>query len=75
MKNKEFIKPKEAAILHKEMGYGYKSYFAIVEWVKRYGLGVKVGGRWKVDKEKFINFLEKGTYEGDNNEGNSRKGN
>ncbi|HEB41930.1 MAG TPA: hypothetical protein ENI08_02845 [Candidatus Dependentiae bacterium] len=62
MKKKEYINPKQAIELYREMGYGEISIFAVVDWTKRYSLGVKPGGRWKIDKLAFKTFLQKGTY-------------
>ena len=64
----EFITPQQAIEIYRESGYGTISVFSIIEWVKKYGLGVKVGGRWKIDKKQFTSFLERGTYTGDNDE-------
>lgn len=58
----EYITPQQAQQLHKDKGYGYRSIFTIISWIKLYNLGKKIGGRWQIDKSKFIEFLEKGTY-------------
>jgi len=31
----------------------------IITWIKEYNLGYKFVGRWKIDKEKFMEFLLK----------------
>lgn len=30
----------------------------MINWIKRRGIGVKVGGRWFVDKVKLLEFLK-----------------
>ncbi len=32
----------------------------IITWVDKYKLGSKLGGRWYIDKKKFIDFLKEG---------------
>jgi len=63
MTKQKFITPAEAAEVHFNAGHGTVHYFTILEWIKKYGLGIKVGGRWRVDAEKFDKFLRTGTYE------------
>jgi len=62
--NKEYITPAEAVKLYEEKGYGWVGKFTIVDWCKRYDIGLKIGGRWKVDKQKFEQMLIGGTYAG-----------
>ena len=57
-----YITPDEARQLYRKAGYGKVSKVTIIDWCKKYSLGIKVGGRWKVDKEKFERFLREGTY-------------
>lgn len=57
---KQFISPDEAVQVYEQVGYGKITRFAIIEWIKRYGFGWKVAGRWKIDKNKFEQFLKKG---------------
>ena len=57
---KEYIAPAEAVAMHEEKGYGHIGKFTVVDWCRRYGLGLKIGGRWKVDKEKFERMLTGG---------------
>ena len=63
--NKEYITPTEAVALHEEKGYGQVGKFTIVDWCKRYDIGLKIGGRWKIDKQKFEQMLAGGTYDRD----------
>lgn len=63
--NKEYITPAKAVALHEEKGYGQVGKFTIVDWCKRYGIGLKIGGRWKIDKQKFEQMLAGGTYDRD----------
>lgn len=32
----------------------------MIDWIIRYKLGQKIGGRWYIDREKLIRFLENG---------------
>lgn len=32
----------------------------VITWIDRYKLGSKLGGRWYIDKKKFIDFLDEG---------------
>jgi hypothetical protein len=55
--HKKYITAKEAIVLHRKSGYGNISKVSIYGWAKKYGLGIKIAGRWKIDQEKFENFL------------------
>ena len=35
--------------------------FTIINWFKKYNFGLKIGGRWHVKRDEFIEFLNKGT--------------
>lgn len=30
----------------------------VINWVSEYDLGRKIGGRWRVDKNRLMNFLQ-----------------
>lgn len=62
MNDKNYITPSEAIVIHKRAGFGPVGKFTIVDWCKKHGIGLKIGGRWRVDKEKFERFLREGTY-------------
>ena len=32
----------------------------IISWIKKHNLGYKFSGRWEVDKQKFIDYLDSG---------------
>jgi len=32
----------------------------LLAWLKKYDLGYKFAGRWEVDKQKFVDFLDSG---------------
>jgi len=32
----------------------------IINWIEKYGIGIKIGGRWRIAEAKLRNFLEKG---------------
>jgi len=52
----------QEAVKECEERYGSVTNVTIIEWTKRYCLGIKLGGRWKIDKERFKRFLKEGTY-------------
>ncbi len=64
-KHHTYITPAEAMKLHKKAGFGPIGKFTIVDWCKRHGIGLKIGGRWKVDRAKFEKLLKEGTYHGE----------
>jgi len=57
MPNKNSISPVDAAILAKKHNINITAT-AVRIWVKKYDLGVKVGGRLFIDKIKFVSFLK-----------------
>lgn len=61
-KHHTYITPAEAARLHEQAGYGSVGKFTVIQWIKQFRLGLKIGGRWKMDKAKFEKFLKEGTY-------------
>jgi len=63
--SKEYLTPAEAVALYEEKGYGQVGKFTIVDWCKRYNIGLKIGGRWKIDRQKFEQMLIGGTYNRD----------
>jgi excisionase family DNA binding protein len=50
--NVDFITPKEASKL------GKVSTATIYNWCSKYGIGFKVGGRWKIKKTELLNMQE-----------------
>lgn len=61
--HREYITPLEAVRIHRRSGFGNIGKFTVITWIKKYGFGLKIGGRWKVDKKKFERFLREGTHE------------
>jgi len=57
----ETITTGEAIDLCEKMGGGCKSRPTIIAWVDRYNLGQKTGGRYNIDKIKYIRFLTIGS--------------
>lgn len=61
MKNKtKHIRPKDAVKLHLELGYGFIGIATVRLWASKYKFGRKVGGKWFIDENKFIEFLNEG---------------
>lgn len=50
------VTPKEAIELAKEQGVGM-TMPTLLSWVEKYHLGYKVGGRWRIQTQKFIDYL------------------
>jgi len=57
MPDKNSISPVDAAILAKKYNVNITAT-AVRNWVTKYNLGVKVGGRLFIDKIKFVSFLK-----------------
>jgi len=34
----------------------------IIAWIRRYNFGYKLGGRWKINKEAFLEFLHGSSF-------------
>lgn len=68
MQEDTFISPNEAAGLHEEAGLGTIRASTIVYWCKQYGIGKKVGGRWKVSKPRLMQMLQNGMGNGASSE-------
>lgn len=47
----------EARALIEEHGPTPVSLPTVIEWCKQYHLGRKIGGRWYLDKDKLLEFL------------------
>jgi len=41
-------------------GLGKPSRPTIASWLVKYDLGVKVGGQWRIDEQRFKEFLRSG---------------
>lgn len=61
---KKWLTPKEAAKT------ANRSAMTIINWLKnpRYDIGIKVGGRWQIDREKFNRMLAEGNLDETENE-------
>ncbi len=35
----------------------------VITWIEKYKLGSKLGGRWYIDRKKYMDFLKKGLGE------------
>ncbi len=55
----ELIKTKDALEILEEKGNPIVKA-TLINWIKKYHLGIKIGGQWRIDKEKFENFIENG---------------
>jgi len=54
---KKYIDTAEALEICKKAGVGI-SRPTMISWAIKYGLGKKIGGRWKIDPEKLNKFLQ-----------------
>ena len=55
----KYIDTKESLKIIEGMGSPV-SLPTLINWIQNYKIGKKVGGRWKVDKQKLIKMLDKG---------------
>lgn len=62
MATEEFITPEEAVDLHWQAGFGLIHISTVRNWIPKYKLGIKIAGKWWVNKTKFKKFL-KGDYD------------
>jgi hypothetical protein len=60
----EMIGTPEARALIKEHGPAEVSLPTVIGWCKQYHLGVKIGGRWYLYKDKLLKFLSEGGKNG-----------
>jgi len=65
MDNPTYITIPEAVKLYKQSGFRTVVETTMRNWAKRYGFGLKLGGKWWIDKEKFEQFLQKGNQDDD----------
>jgi len=56
--NRRYISVSKAIKLVFSYGLGVKTRPTITSWAQKNNLGVKVGGRWYIDEEKFISHLK-----------------
>lgn len=42
-------------VIDKELGTITKT--TLISWISKYKLGKKVGGRWRINEQKFFKFL------------------
>ena len=57
-KPKNYITTREARRIIQVTGF-HISLTSLIEWCNKHNLGVKIGGRWYVDKDKLNRFLKK----------------
>lgn len=50
----------KAMSIFKDQGHGKITRATIISWIRKYKLGVKIGGHWYVKRKKFEKFLKKG---------------
>lgn len=52
-----YITTREACILAMDAGIKPITQPTISGWAVKFGFGRKIGGRWRIDRQKFIEFL------------------
>lgn len=57
---KRTLTPTEAKAMFEQMGFGTISIVSIRTWTEKYELGRRIGGRWHIDYELFMDFLKRG---------------
>jgi len=58
-----YIDTNEATIIIEEAGITV-SLPTLIKWIDNYGLGNKLGGRWRINKNKLIEMLKEGNPDG-----------
>jgi hypothetical protein len=58
MSEDDYINTQEALKRIGELRVYTPSLPTLIEWIKKYDLGHKVGGRWRVNKEKLDKFMK-----------------
>jgi hypothetical protein len=59
MQNENLIETKEALEIIERL-FRPTSLPTLIKWCSKYNLGLKIGGRWFVDKIRLIEFLTRG---------------
>ena len=62
--NIEYIDTNEARKIIKNIRGTPLSLWSLISWIRVYGIGKKVGGRWWINKAKLVSMLEKGNPNG-----------
>lgn len=57
-KQQKFLSVNEAIAYIEELGYGPITGQTIREWCNNRGIGLKFGGRWKVNKKKLDKLMK-----------------
>src|SRR5574341_1431240 len=52
------ISTEEAMQILKDSELGTITKATLVNWIRKYRLGRKVGGRWRIDEDKFLKHLD-----------------
>lgn len=55
------ITPKQALEIARSKGYEL-TYATMIKWVRTYGIGKKVGGRFYIDRDKLLYLLKFGNH-------------
>jgi hypothetical protein len=61
----EYISTKEAAV------QAEVTEPTMINWCRRYGIGIKVGGRWRVNPLQLKKMLEEGIQDDETDDGNA----
>lgn len=64
MNNPEYIDTNAALDIIKNGGISPVSLPTLINWIRNYKIGKKIGGRWRVNKQKLIEMLQKGNPNG-----------
>jgi hypothetical protein len=64
MNNLEYVDTNEALDIIKNEGTSPVSLPTLINWIRNYKIGKKVGGRWRVNKQKLIEMLREGNPNG-----------
>lgn len=54
---KKTISTKEAMEVITDNELGTITRATLIHWIKEYKLGKKIGGRWRIDEDRFLKYL------------------
>jgi hypothetical protein len=56
------ISTREAMEIVADKGFRSVSLVTMIQWCKKYKIGRKMGGRWFIDRDLLISFINKGSH-------------
>lgn len=60
IKKRKTISTVEAEHFLKSLGYGVPTRTTLISWIRKYKLGIKIGGGWRIYADQWRIFLKLG---------------